>query len=103
MSFEKILAKKGKTVLLVKVTKHSQDGYITEREEVEEVEAIVLPLTAEERKFWDDVGITKASLKLYTTADVKTGWLVEIDGMRLKIRAVEKYQLYKKAILEAIE
>ena len=77
-------------------------GYISKQETTVTIKAVVLPLASEERKFWQEVGITKASLKVFTDQDLSTGWQIEIDGKRYTIRAYENYREYKKAILEAV-
>ncbi|RLI77980.1 hypothetical protein DRP05_08675 [Archaeoglobales archaeon] len=102
MSFDKILEKKGIDVTLIKVTDQNNYGYLDTQEQAEAIKAVVLPLKAEEIKFWTDVGITKASMKAFVNVELETGWQMEIDGKRYKIRAYENYQTYKKAILEAI-
>ncbi len=103
LSFDKILEKKGIDVTLIHITRTNNNGYIEESETTIATKAVVLPLTAEELKFWVDAGITKASLKVYLADDIKTGDKIEIDGKRFLIRAFENYQTYKKAIVEAVE
>ncbi|RLI74768.1 hypothetical protein DRO97_05080 [Archaeoglobales archaeon] len=102
MSFDKILEKKGIDVLLIKITNQSNYGYLDGQEQTETIKAVVLPLKAEEIKFWGDVGIAKAAIKAFVNVDLETGWQMEIDGKRYSIRAYENYQSYKKAILEAV-
>jgi len=101
MSFERILAKHGIDVNLIKIMQVDQNGYIEKQETVLQTKMIVLPLKAEERKFWQGVGITKATMKAYTNEEVETGWQVEINGVRYNIRAYENYGQHKKLILEA--
>ncbi len=78
-------------------------GYISKQETTVTIKAVVLPLASEERQFWQEVGITMASLKVFTDQELSTGWQIEIDGKRYTIRAYENYGEYKKAILEAVE
>jgi hypothetical protein len=85
------------------MTQISDAGYISKQETVVTIKAVVLPLTSEERKFWQEVGIRKASLKVFTDRELSTGWQIEIDGKRYTIRAYENYEKYRKAILEAVE
>lgn len=103
MSFQKILEKKGVDVTLIRKVKSENQGYFEEQEETSTIRAVVLPLKTEERKFWQEIGITKVSLAAYTDAELQTGWQVEINGRRYTIRAYENYDSYKKAILEAVE
>ena len=102
MSFAKILEKKGTDVNLIKITKTNNAGYLEESEEIIPMLAVILPLSKEEKLFWSNAGIVKAEMKAYTDQEVSTGWQVEIDGKRYKIRAYENYGEYKKLILEAI-
>lgn len=103
MSFDKILEKKGTDVTLIRITKTNNSGYLEETETAIATRAVVLPLKAEERRFWSDAGIAKAEMKVFLADDVKTGDLIEIDGKRYRIRAFENYGAYKKAIVEAVE
>lgn len=103
MSFKKILEKKGIDVTLIKKTKTVNQGYVDEQETAETIKTVVLPLKTEERKFWQEAGISKASLAAYTDQDLRTGWQIEVNGKRYTIRAYENYDVYKKAILEAVE
>lgn len=103
MSFESILEKKGREVNLIKITQVNDAGYISKQETAVAIKAIVLPLESGERLFWQDAGVTKASLKVFTDQELSTGWQIEIDGKRYVIRAYENYDVYKKAILEAVE
>lgn len=102
MSFAKILEKKGIYVKLIRITKTNEHGYLTESEEITQVKMVILPLSKEEKLFWSNAGIVKAEMKAFTDQDVRTGWQVEINGKRYKIRAYENYGEYKKLILEAI-
>jgi len=102
LSFAKILEKKGVDVTLIKITEQDIDGYLEESEQAETIKAIVLPLKAEELRFWQEAGIAKASMKAYVNVELETGWQMEIDGKRYKIRAYENYPSYKKAILEEV-
>ncbi|WP_290597046.1 MULTISPECIES: hypothetical protein [unclassified Archaeoglobus] len=100
MSFAKILEKKGIDVTLIKVFEQDIDGYLEESEQVETIRAVILPLKSEELRFWQEAGITKASMKAYVDVELEIGWQMEIDGKRYIIRAYENYQSYRKAILE---
>lgn len=103
MSFKKILEKKGVDVTLIRKVKSKNQGYFEEQEETSTIRAVVLPLKTEERKFWQEIGISKASFAAYTDQELHTGWQVEYNGERYLIRAYEDYGQYKKAILEAVE
>lgn len=103
MSFKSILEKNGRDVSLIQITQSNDTGYLTDQETVTTIKAIVLPLKSEERKFWQEVGITNASMKIFTDQELHTGWQVEINGKRYTIRAYENYDFYKKAILETVE
>ena len=102
MSFAKILEKKGIDVKLLKIVEEEENGYLEELEQAEIIKAIVLPLKAEELRFWQEVGIAKASMKAYVNIELETGWQMEINGKRYVIRAYENYNEYKKAILQEI-
>lgn len=103
MSFAKILEKKGREVSLIQATKTNESGYLSRQETVKTIKAIILPLSSNEIVFWQNAGVSRASMKMFTDAELKTGWQVEIDGKRYTIRAYEDYEVYKKAILEAVE
>jgi len=102
MSFAKILEKKGINVKLLKIVEQEENGYLEELEQEETIKAVILPLKADELRFWQEAGITKASMKAYVNIELETGWQMEIDGKRYVIRAYENYNGYKKAILEEI-
>ena len=102
MSFAKILEKKGINVTLVKIIEQDISGYLEESEQAETIKAVILPLKAEELRFWQEAGIDKATMKAYVDVELETGWQMEIDGKRYIIRAYENYNEYKKAILEEV-
>ena len=103
MSFQKILEKKGVDITLIRKMRSANQGYLEEQEETVTVRAVILPLKTEERKFWQEIGISKASFAAYTDQEMKTGWQVEIDGKKYTVRAYEDFGQYRKAILEAVE
>jgi len=103
MSFKGIIEKNGREISLIQITKTNESGYISRQETVTTIKAIILPLKSDEIIFWQSAGVNRASMKMFTDAELNTGWQIEIDGKRYTIKAYENYDVYKKAILEAVE
>lgn len=101
MSFTTILDKKGRVVKLIKITRSNKNGYVETSEKSQNILALIFPLTQKELEFWTNAGIERAKLKAYVNVEVRTGDIIEVDGVRYLVRAYENWGYYLKLILES--
>lgn len=92
MSFNKILARRGQSISQIEIVRTNVSGYVDMSENVTTINAMVQPLSQEERLFWSEAGIEKATLKLYTDTSMNVGDKVTINGEDYKVAATDSHE-----------
>ena len=92
MSFGKILARRGREISQIQITRTNDSGYISKSESSANINAMVQPLSQEERLFWSEARIEKATLKLYTGTSMNVGDKVTINGENYKVAATDSHE-----------
>lgn len=105
MSFNKILARRGQSISQIEITRTNVGGYVDTSENATIINAMIQPLSQEERLFWSEAGITKAILKLYTDTSMNVGDKITINGENYTVVAIDSHEDakiggYTKVIVE---
>ena len=105
MSFNKILARRGTEISQIEITRTNVGGYIDTSENTTIVNAMIQPLSSEERLFWSEAGIKKAALKLFVDSGMNVGDKVTINSEDYKVIAADSHEDakitgYTKVIVE---
>lgn len=105
MSFNKILARRGQSISQIEIARTNAKGYVDTSENTITINAIIQPLSQEERLFWSEAGIEKATLKLFVDSSMNVGDKVTINSEDYTVVATDSHEDakisgYTKVIVE---
>ena len=105
MRFNKILARRGQSISQIEIVRTNVGGYIDTSENTTTINAMIQPLSQEERLFWSEAGIEKAALKLFVDNSMNVGDKVTINSKDYTVVAVDSHEDvkisgYTKVIVE---
>jgi len=92
MSFDKILARRGQSISQIEIIRINTGGYVDTSENTTTINAMIQPLSSEERLFWSEAGIEKVILKLYTDTSMNIGDKITINSEDYMVVAVDSHE-----------